>query len=195
MRDSLWGPYESCRNGHIDRTTIPAYFFCGDRGSGKSANATDFSNTLVACAPYGSQLKGRLERAKVFHVGLTEEESLIEFEFKRPLQAIGIRMLHRLLDLWPLDETRETYVAPTPLEVFRLVAKFEGKDLSKDFTGVLVVDDLDSFIKSEKRWMDRGRYFRRALTGIGETARDPAGSLIIHYVLYFFGKRSGGEIL
>ena len=27
--------------------------------------------------------------------------------------------------------------------------------------------------------MDRGRYFRRALTGIGETARDPAGSLFI----------------
>ena len=180
VRTPLEEHYESYCNGHIDGTTIPTYFFCGDCGSGKSANATDFSHTLVECAPYHSELKARLSGAKVFHVGLTGQNSLIEFEFESPLEAIGIRMLHHLLGTWlPLDDTRETYVAPTPLEVFRSVAKFEGGDLSEDFTGVLVVDDLHSFIKSEKRWMDREKYFRRALAGIGEIARDPEGSFIV----------------
>jgi hypothetical protein len=180
LKPHLAAHYERYCKGKIDKTTIPTYFFLSGAGTGKSRNGTEFHRTLVECSRQGSDLRARLEKAKVFLVSLENGMSLSSSELISPLEAIGIRMLSQLLGEEILfEDIRGAYVAPTPLQVFSSVAQCEGEDIYKELTGVLVVDGLQCLMKSAGDGLDKHSEFYRALTEIGDTAMNRAGIFII----------------
>jgi hypothetical protein len=136
--------YYHYKKDQIDKTYIPAYFFLGDAGTGKSRNASEFASsvqkaiTLRTKDPLYHELAQRLKTAFVFHVSFKNETPLTEEDMSDLWNAIGLRMLHQLLGK-PIDYLRRRYVA-SPCTIFRLVAAAENVDLYNDFTGILVID-------------------------------------------------------
>ena len=65
-------------------------------------------------------------------------------------------------------------------KLFRLVAQYEGEDLFKQFTGVLVVDGLEPcFMELGEDGKNKGSRFHSALASVSDTAMDPRGVFII----------------
>jgi hypothetical protein len=147
--------YTHYKKDQIDKTYIPAYFYLGDAGTGKSRNASEFASsvqkaiTLRTEDPLYDELAQRLKTAFVFHVSFKNETPLTEEDMSDLWNAIGLRMLHQLLGK-PIDYLRSRYVA-SPRAIFRLVAAAENVDLYNDFTGILVID---GFQKAFPRYDD-----------------------------------------
>jgi hypothetical protein len=105
------------KKNEIDKTYIPAYFYLGGAGTGKSRHASEFVSLVQqAIALHGKkhplyhQLAQRLKRAVVFHVSFENGTPLGPEELSNPWNAIGIRMLRQLLDE-DIDDIHDRYVA------------------------------------------------------------------------------------
>jgi hypothetical protein len=98
-----------------------------------------------------------LKSAFVFHVSFENGTPLTREERNDPWNAIGIRMLHQLLDE-PIQDIHSQYVAD-PGTVFQLVAAAENVDLYDDFTGILVIDGVQKAINSDDDRENEGSIF------------------------------------
>jgi hypothetical protein len=105
------------------------------------------SNAVALCSehPLYSEIAERLKKLFVFNISFENGTPITEDEMKNPWDAIGIRMLHQLLDK-PIDYLRRRYVAD-PAAIFRLVAAAEDIDLYNDLTGILVVDRMQKVLR------------------------------------------------
>ena len=145
--------YGYYKRNRIDKTYIPAYYYLGGAGTGKSRHASEFASsvqeaiTLRTLDPLYHDLAQRLKTAFVFHVSFENGTPLTDEEMGNPWEAVGVRMLHQLLGE-PLEDIRSRYVAE-PSTVFRLVAAAENVDLYDDFTGILVVDGVQRVITED----------------------------------------------
>jgi hypothetical protein len=116
--------------------------------------------------PLYHELAQRLKKAFVFHVSFENGTLLTVEEMNKPWKAIGTRMLHQLLSK-PIDHIRNRYVAD-PAAIFRLVAAAENVDLYNDFTGILVVDDLQKALTGHDDGRNEsGAVYRLLLGQIG----------------------------
>jgi hypothetical protein len=91
-----------------------------------------------------------LRKAFVFLVSFEGTTPFENDDEGSPWKAIGVRMLHQLLDE-PLSVIRRKYDVE-PDDVFRLVAEAENVDLYNDFTGILVVDGAHQVSMSQHDW-------------------------------------------
>ena len=99
----------------IDKSQIPMYFYVGGAGTGKSRHASEFAFTAknsvrdhgLARRPELAQKLGdvqrldllqRLESAFVFLVSFENGTSLNDDDRSDLWNAVGVRMLHQLLD-------------------------------------------------------------------------------------------------
>ena len=173
--------YDSYKRNRIDKTYIPTYFYLGGAGTGKSRHGSEFASSVQEAIklntqhPLYNELAQRLEKAFVFHVSFENGTSLTHKEKSNPWNAIGVRMLHQLLDK-PIDYISERYVAD-PRAVFRLVAAAENVDLYSDFTGILIVDGLQYVLKRYYDGKDKDSDFYGLLGQIGDlslTSRGPS---------------------
>jgi hypothetical protein len=162
-----YGHYQA---NQIDKTYMPAYFYLGGAGTGKSRHASEFASsiqeaiTLRTQHPLYHDLAQRLKTAFVFHVSFENGTPLTAEERGNPWEAVGVRMLHQLLDE-PIEDIRSRYVAE-PSTVFRLVAAAEKVDLYDDFTGILVVDGIQKVITEDDDGRDKTSAFYGFLTQI-----------------------------
>jgi hypothetical protein len=118
-----------------------------------------------------------LKKAFVFHVSFENGTPLTREERNDPWNAIGIRMLHQLLDE-PIPDIRSQYVAD-PSTVFQLVAAQQNVDFYDDFTGILVVDGVQKAINSDDDRMNKGSIFYGLLgqiAGLSLMSRSQRGS-------------------
>ena len=76
----------------------------------------------------------------MFHVSFENGTPLTSEERSNPWNAVGVRLLHQLLDK-PIAYIRNRFVAE-PSTVFQLVAAAENVDLYDDLTGILVIDGI-----------------------------------------------------
>ena len=163
--------YTYYKKDEIDKTYIPSYFFLGGAGTGKSRHASEFASsvqkaiTLRTQHPLYHELAQRLKTAFVFHVSFVNGTHLMEEEMSNLWNAIGVRMLHQLLDK-PIDYIRRRYVAD-PEAIFRLVAAAENVDLYNDFTGILVIDGIQKALTAHTDGRNKNSAFYRLLGQIG----------------------------
>ena len=138
--------YDNYKNGEINRTSMPTYLYVGRPGTGRSRNASEFSRSVKSAIashtqhPLHVELTQRLKTDFVFRISFEGVTALKEEELSSPMNAIGVRMLHQLLDL-PFSYIRSSYVAH-PIDVFRLVAAATNLDIYNEFTGILVIDNF-----------------------------------------------------
>ena len=164
--------YTHYKNDEIDKTYIPAYFYLGGAGTGKSRHGSEFASsvqeaiTLRTKHPLYRELAQRLKKAFVFHVSFENGTVLVEEEMSDLWNAIGVRMLRQLLGM-PIDYVRDQYVA-SPEAIFRLVAAAENVDLYDDFTGILIVDGLQWALTAYDDGRKKTSGFYRLLGQIGD---------------------------
>ena len=178
--------YAHYKDNDIDKTYIPAYFYLGGAGTGKSRHASEFAfsvqQAITLVGPKGKikrddyhELAQRLRNPYVFHVSFENGTSWTPEEMSSPWNAIGTRMLHQLLGK-PIDVLSKRYDAD-PRAVFRLVAAAEKVDLYKDFTGILVVDGIQKALMGYDDGKNRDSTFYGLLSLIGDLSlmsRDPS---------------------
>ena len=163
--------YARYKSNQIDKTYIPAYFYLGGAGTGKSRHASEFASsvqeaiTLHTQHPLYHELAQRLKKIFVFHVSFENRTPLTVKEMSDPWNAIGIRMLQQLLRK-PIDHIRNRYVADAAA-IFRLVAAAEGVDLYDDFTGILVVDGMQKVLTEHDEGRNKNSAFYGLLNQIG----------------------------
>jgi hypothetical protein len=167
--------YGYYKRNKIDKTYIPAYFYLGGAGTGKSRHGLEFASsvqeaiTLQIQHPLYHELAQRLRKAFVFHVSFENGTSLTAEEMSNPWNAIGTRMLYQLLGE-PIDMINNRYVAD-PAAIFRLVAAAAKVDLYDDFTGILVVDGIQKALARH----DDGNYgLLSQISGLSLMSRDPS---------------------
>src|ERR1700733_13456182 len=99
--------YIHYKNNEIDKTYIPAYFYLGGAGTGKSRHGSEFASSVQEAItqhplydelPLCDELAQRLKKAFVFHVSFENGTSSTTEEMSNPWNAIGVRMLCQLLD-------------------------------------------------------------------------------------------------
>lgn len=135
--------YNNYKANKIDKTYVPIYFYLGGTGTGKSRHASEFASSVLKAATRHTndvQLVNRLKRSFVFHISFEGGTPLAFDELNDPWNAIGVRMLHQLLDE-PIADIRNRYAAD-PSTVLELVAEAEHVDFYEEFTGILVVDGI-----------------------------------------------------
>jgi hypothetical protein len=166
--------YDNYKREKIDKTSMPTYFYVGRPGTGRSRNASEFSNS-VNCAiesyvlhPLHYEFTQRLKTSFVFHVSFEGMTALEVEELSNPMNAIGARMLRQLLDL-PLAYIRSLYVTE-PIDVFQLVAAAAKVDLYNDFVGILVIDGFQDALSKLAKNED---CFYELLTQIGLSLISP----------------------
>jgi hypothetical protein len=173
--------YVRYKSDEIDKTYIPAYFYLGGAGTGKSRHGLEFASslkeaiTLRSQHPLHDELAQRLKKPFIFHVSFENGTPLTTEEKSNPWNAIGTRMLHQLLGK-PIDDIRDQYVAD-PAAVFRLVAMAQKVDLYDDFTGILVVDGIHNAITEPDDGRNKNSTFYGLLAQIGGLSlmlRDPS---------------------
>ena len=104
--------YASYKNNKMDKTYIPAYFYLGGAGTGKSRHASEFASSIQEAIkphiqhPLYHELAQRLKTPFVFHVSFENGTPLTAEELSNPWRAIGSRMLDQLLNE-PLEDIRE----------------------------------------------------------------------------------------
>ena len=180
MKTHLKSHYDSYSEERFNKADIATYYFVSGTRTDQSRNATEFYRTLVECAEDQPELRARLERAKVFHVGFENGPAPSEPEWGDPLEAVGLRMLHQLLGPeLSFDEVVRNYYPPWPYEIFHLVARHEGGVRHQEFTGVLVVDGLQRFLQSGEYGKRKEFLFNNALNNIAALALDRAAGFII----------------
>src|SRR5947207_3283317 len=163
--------YAHYKKNNIDETYIPTYFYLGGAGTGKSRHASEFATSVQKAItnhtqhPLYHDLAQRLEKPFVFHVSFENGTPLTVEERSNPWNAIGVRMLHQLLDK-PIDYIRSRYVAE-PSAVFRLVAAAENVDLYDDLTGILVVDGIQKVLAGNDDGKNKSSTFYGLLSQIG----------------------------
>lgn len=163
--------YAYFKNDQIDKTYIPMYFYLGGAGTGKSRHASEFARSvenavaLYSNHPLYAEISERLKKQIVFNISFENGTPLTENEMKNPWNAVGIRMLHQLLDE-PIDSLRDRYVAD-PSAIFRLVAAAENIDLYNDLTGILVIDGMQKVLVNYDAGRDKSSTFYRLLGQIG----------------------------
>ena len=135
------------KSDNIDKTYIPTYFYLEGAGTGKSRHASEFASSIQNAIPLCNkhplypELKQRFKAPYVFNISFENGTPLTVEERSDPWNAIGVRMLHQLLDE-PIDHIRNRYVED-PRAVFRLVAAADNVDLHNEFfTGILVMDGI-----------------------------------------------------
>jgi hypothetical protein len=190
--------YTQYKNGNVDKTYAPIYFYRGGAGTGKSRHGSEFASSVQEairlhaelhtelhtdddhcdhcdlCNLY-NELSERLKKAFVFHVSFENGTSLTHEEKSDLMNAVGIRMLHQLLRGSRLNDLRRTYIAD-PDAVFQLVATAENVDWCNDFTGILVVDGIQKANKWDSDREDKQGVFYSFLSQIGDLSlmsRDP----------------------
>ena len=140
--------YKMYKADRADKRYTGTYFYLGGAGTGKSRHGTEFANSVrEAIKKYSNykvyeELKGRLEKACVFHVSFGNGSPFLSEEKSDPFNAIGIRMLAQLLRC-SVGAVRRKYVAD-PQHIFQLVAAAKKEDYFDDFTGILVVDGIQN---------------------------------------------------
>ena len=171
--------YAHYKKDEIDKTYIPAYFYLGGAGTGKSRHGLEFASsvreaiTLRKKHPLYDELAQRLEKAFVFHVSFENGTPLMEEERSNLWNAVGARMLHQLLDE-DVEKISNRYVA-SPRDVFRLVAAAENVDLYDGFTGILVVDGIQRALTGHGR-NKNGAFYRllNQISGLSLMSRRPS---------------------
>jgi hypothetical protein len=124
--------YIHYKRDEIDETYIPIYFYLGGAGTGKSRHGSEFASsvqtaiTLCTEDPLYHELTQRLKTAFVFHVSFENGTPLTPEETRNPWNAVGVRMLHQLLDK-PIDYIRSRYVAE-PIQ-WRVTRRGQAKEL------------------------------------------------------------------
>jgi len=173
--------YDHYKKDEIDKTYIPAYFYLGGAGTGKSRHGLEFASsvqeaiTLRTQHPLYHELAQRLKKAFVFHVSFENGTPLTVEEMSNPWNAIGTRMLQQLLSM-PIDHIRKRYVAD-PAAIFRLVAAAENVDLYDDFTGILVVDGIQRALREHSDGNEKTSVFYGLLnqiSGLSLLSRGPS---------------------
>jgi hypothetical protein len=173
VRPVLKEHFDAYAKGKVDKNNTPFYLFLGGAGVGKSRNCMEFPRTLISCSEEDSNLRKRLEKAKVFIVSLENGTSITPREKNEldPMRMIGIRMF---LQLQPeksgIDGVLRDFEPPLPMEVFESVAKGENQDFEKEFTGIIIVDGAQNFIDGLHDPQDKSSTFYNTLTGIAELA-------------------------
>jgi hypothetical protein len=164
--------YDHYKKNKIDKTYIPAYFYLGGAGTGKSRHASEFASSVKAAIKSHTQhshrdeLAERLENAFIFHVSFENGTSLTAKEMSDPWYAIGTRMLHQLLGE-DVEKIGRRYVA-SPRDIFRLVAAAQNVDLYDNFTGILVVDGIQKALKGDNDGRNNTSTFYGLLGQIGD---------------------------
>jgi hypothetical protein len=181
LATNVLGHYAYYKSNHIDKTYIPAYFYLGGAGTGKSRHASEFASsvqkaiTLHTQHPLYHDLARRLENPFVFYVSFENGTPLTVEEKSNPWGAIGVRMLQQLLGE-PIEDIRSRYVAE-PSTIFRLVAAAANIDLYDDLTGILVVDGIQKVITEDGGGRNKGSTFYELLgqiAGLSLMSRTPA---------------------
>ncbi|KAL1965212.1 hypothetical protein VTN77DRAFT_5966 [Rasamsonia byssochlamydoides] len=161
------------------------YFFLGGAGTGKSRNAMEFPRTLISCSDKGSDLRRRLEKAKVFLVSLENGTSITPLEKKRKvdsLRVIGARILLQLLPdetYFDVEQVLRDFDPPTPMEVLQSVADGEGEDIYDEFTGIVIVDGVQNFLERPDDGQDEDSEFYHTLMGIADIALGRRKSIFV----------------
>jgi hypothetical protein len=189
--------YTQYKKDNVDKIYAPIYFYRGGAGTVKSRHGSEFASSVQEaiglyaerhaelhtdddhcdhcnlCDLY-NELSQRLKKAFVFHVSFENGTSLLHEEKSNPWNAVGVRMLHQLLDE-SLKIIRGKYIAE-PDDVFQLVAAAEKVDLYNDFTGILVIDGIHNAMMWDNEGMDKESVFYSFLNQIGDLSlmsRDP----------------------
>ena len=164
----------------LEKTIAPPYFFFSGSGTGKSRNAAEFHDTLKKCAGRlgMKDLESRLERSRVFLISLENGMGITDSEGSLT-KAIGSRMLLQLLPGEDLDSILREYDPPTPMEVFRWVAKGENEDFSREFTGILVLDGNQMLLSKPEDSQDKGTTFYRTLNSLCDLPLNRDNAFII----------------
>ena len=171
LADNVFEHYYHYKRNEIDKNYIPAYFYLGGAGTGKSRHGSEFASSVQQAItshtqhPLYHELAQRLKNAFVFHVSFENETPFIQEEMIDPWNAIGIRMLWQLLG-GDIEDIRNQYVA-IPESVFQLVGAAENVDLYEDFTGILVVDGLQMALTPLDDEQVKNSSFHRLVTQIG----------------------------
>jgi hypothetical protein len=164
--------YAHYKKNEIDEAYIPAYFYLGGAGTGKSRHGLEFASLVQEAITFRTQhplyheLAQRLKKTFVFHVSFDNGTPLTAEEMSNPWDAIGTRMLHQLLRK-PIDHIRNRYVAD-PATIFQLVAAAENVDLYDDFTGILVVDGIQKALTGHDDGRNKNSAFYGLLSQISE---------------------------
>jgi hypothetical protein len=173
--------YDSYKQNQVDKTYVPAYFYLGGAGTGKSRHASEFAHSVQEAIeldtkhPFYHDLTQRLKNPFVFHVSFENGTSLTAEEMDDPWNAIGIRMLQQLLRK-PLRHVRKQFLAD-PADIFQLVAAAANVDLYEDFTGILVVDGVQNILKTYNDGREKQSAFYVLLNqigGLGMMSRHPS---------------------
>ncbi|RUS23554.1 hypothetical protein BC938DRAFT_474961, partial [Jimgerdemannia flammicorona] len=127
--------YINFNDSHKDKSTIPTYLFLSGAGTGKSRNANEFRKTAVESlssddSELASTLRTRLSGAWVFNVSFETGNSMRHDE-SNPYLAIANRMLLQLLPNEDMGYIARNFVPPEPLDVLKIVAKHEKRDLGE----------------------------------------------------------------
>ena len=182
--------YTNYKSDNVDKTYIPAYFFMGGAGTGKSRHASEFASSVQEAIRLDAErhaerhaelhtnddhcdlcdlyeLSQRLKKKIfVFHVSFENGTSLTPEEKSNPWNAIGTRMLHQLLGT-PISHIRDKYIAD-PVTIFELVAAKENVDLYDDFTGILVVDGIHRALEGDDDGKNKNSTFYELLSQISD---------------------------
>ena len=174
IRPALKDHFKAYLTGSTDKNNTPLYLFLGGAGTGKSRNAMELPSTLISCSDKDSDLRRRLERAKVFLVSLENGTSMLQEERNLdPLRIIGTRMLLQLLKSESYIEVGRVmaeYKPPTPLEVLQAVARGEDENFYEDFTGIIIIDGIQNFLQGSNDGQDKDSKFYNTLTSIADIA-------------------------
>jgi hypothetical protein len=106
--------YAYYKKDAIDKTYIPAYFYLGGAGTGKSRHGLEFASSVREAIklrkqhPLYGELAQRLEDPFVFHVSFENGTPLTVEEMSNPWNAIGTRMLSRKPDTIFVSRPSET---------------------------------------------------------------------------------------
>lgn len=184
LATNVFQHYAHYKRDEIDKTYIPSYFYVGGARTGKSRSASEFASSLreaIEIEPHAQhplyhELSQRLKAPFIFHVSFENGTSLGREEFNDLWNAIGIRMLHQLLDE-PFEVISNRYSAD-PRAIFRLVAAAENVDLFNNFTGILIIDGVQSAFIGPNDGMDKQIAFYGLLSQIsGLSLMSRRGSL------------------
>ncbi|RUO95862.1 hypothetical protein BC936DRAFT_143070, partial [Jimgerdemannia flammicorona] len=170
---ALMEHYINFNDSHKDKSTIPTYLFLSGAGTGKSRNANEFRKTAVESlssddSELASTLRTRLSGAWVFNVSF-ETGNSIRYDESNPYLAIGNRMLLQLLPSEDMGYISRNFVPPEPLDVLKIVAKHEKRDLG-EITVILVVDGLHAMLESSLDGRTETSPFYQTLSSIGDLA-------------------------